>query len=969
MASFFYADIKTDELQVHGHNPSIPAQIELFDASASNIITLKAPTTLSQPAVSITLPSSVANTNSLMMNTGGTGVLELITPSGDLSMANYGAFTLNSISNTTTVTSAANISLASGRQLNLGATANIGYDANTNIILSGSNQVIAKLGGQQVFTATYTGGNALINMGSISGESGIGFKNTSDGQIQVRPNTTESWTDLATHLANLSDVQLSGLANNNALLYNSTTGKWFNSQFDGALGYYGSFYDTSIQTNAGATAANAMRFNTTAEAHGVSIVNNSNVTVSHTGVYNIQFSAQLENLTSGTHDINIWLAKNGINESNTDTKITLSGNNAKSVAAWNFVLTLNANDYVILYWASTETQVQLTAIGTDVNPTRPAIPSVILTVTQMINIQDSTLRMGDLLNVNDTAKTGNSIIQFNSGTNQYEAVSNLAINTGNLINFGTTANISAPVSGNLTLQGSNIDLIIPSGNEVHVHNNLRVTGTLYMDGNNNSNISAPTASNLNLRAGNINLTGTQLISCTGNVSIGQNNFILFGSTSNISAPVTGNLDINSGNVNIIANGKIVNRVAGQPVFSATYNGGNALINMGSTSGESGIGFKNISGGQIQVKPNSSSSWSNIVTHLSNLGDVTVTSPANTNALLYNSGTSSWTNRQIALNDISQVSVSGQTSNQALFYNGTNFMNRSPLYTDLTGNVTVLPFLASNVRICDGAGVGGQTQRCIAIGHSAGAGGQAGGAIAIGWLAGTAGQGSRCIAIGTAAQSIGSQPNYSMVLNSSATSVNALQESSTYIAPLRNVNTSNVVMYNPSTYEMTYGSRDYFTLTMFGELNNTYVAATSTLKFLFSLNSTYWDVAPNASASPPSLTQYSSGSITYNTSNGIIELNSTKNYYMDLDVQLTVNYDTTATMVMELVKNPVTSNTILCTSKLEASASVDYVYYTLPMKTIIQTASNIRINVYKSTAAGTATLLAPDCQITMFLQEI
>lgn len=230
MASFFYADIKTDELQVHGHNPSIPAQIELFDASASNIITLKAPAILSQPAVSITLPSSVSNTNSLMMNTGGTGVLELITPSGDLTMANYGTFTLNSISNTSTVTSAANISLANGKQLNLGNAANIGYDANTNIILSGSNQVIAKLGEQQVFSATYIGGNALINMGSISGETGIGFKNTSGGQIQVKPNLASSWTNLVTHLGNLGDVTVTTPANTNALLYNSGTNKWVNRQ-------------------------------------------------------------------------------------------------------------------------------------------------------------------------------------------------------------------------------------------------------------------------------------------------------------------------------------------------------------------------------------------------------------------------------------------------------------------------------------------------------------------------------------------------------------------------------------------------------------------------------------------------------------------------------------------------------------------------------------------------------------------
>jgi hypothetical protein len=640
-ASFFYADIKTDELQVHGHNPGIPAQIELLDASASNVITLKAPLSLSQPSVSITLPANVSNTNSLMMNTGGAGVLELITPTGDMSMANYGAFTLNSISNTATVTSAANISLLSGRQLNFG-TANISYDANTNIILSGSNQVIAKLGGQQVFTATYTGGNALINMGSISGESGIGFKNTTNGQIQVRPNTTESWSDLATHLANLGDVQISGLANNNALLYNSTSGKWFNSQFDGALGYYGSFYDTSVQTNAGLTAANAMRFNTTAEAHGVSIVNNSNITVAHAGVYNIQFSAQVENLSSGTHDINIWLAKNGTNESNTDTKVTLVGNNAKSVAAWNFVLTLNANDYLILYWSCTDsTQTQLTAEGTASNPTRPAIPSVILTVTQVINIQDSTLRMGDLLNVNDTAKTGNSIIQFNSGTNQYEAVSNLTINTGNLIKFGTTANISSPVTGNLTIQGSNIDLIVPNGNEIHAHNNLRVTGTLFMDGNNTSNISAPTASNLDLNAANLNLIGSS---------------------------------------------RIINKVGGQTVFSVNYIGSNALINMGSTYGESGIGFKNTSGGQIQVKPNSGSSWSNIVTHLPNLGDVQISGLANNNILTYNTTSSKWVNQ-------ANIYVKGSSdSNGLALIPGTD--NKASLYVDWQPGTNIVSYPAS-----------------------------------------------------------------------------------------------------------------------------------------------------------------------------------------------------------------------------------------------------------------------------------
>ena len=877
MASFFYADIKTDELQVHGHNPSIPAQIELLDANASNMVILKAPVNLSQPSISITLPASVSNTNSLMMNTGGTGALELIAPSGDLSMANYGAFTINGISNTSSITSSANIGLASNRQLNLG-TANIGYDANANVIMSGSNQFITRINGQQVMSATYTNNNSFINMGSTSGESGIGFKNTSGGQIQVKPNSSTSWTDIVTNLSNCNDVAISNLANNNALLYNSTTGKWFNSQFDGALGYYGSFYDTTIQTSAGLTSANPMKLNTTAEAHGVSLLGTSNVKVEHSGVYNIQFSAQLENTSAGTQPVDIWLTKNGNNESNTNTKVTLVGNNSKNVAAWNFVLTLNANDYITLYWTcTTSTNIQLTAEAASSSPSRPAIPSLIVTVSQIINIQDSTLRLGDLLNVNDTTKTSNSLIQYNSAQSQWQSVSNITLDTGNLLKFGSTANVSCPVNGNLTINSSNIDLIVPNGNEVHVHNNLRVTGTLFMDGNSTSNISAPTASNLDLKAGNVNIVSTS---------------------------------------------QIINQVAGQTIYSANYVGSNSIINMGSTSGESGIGFKNTSAGQIQVKPNSSASWTNLATHLSNLGDVTISTPANTNALIYNSGTSRWVNRAIT-------------------------------YDDITGSATRITFTSDKINIGSNTGITSQGANTVAIGT----------------LAGYTGQGANSIAIGTNA-GYSNQPAGSIIISGTGSAwATPAANSGFYVAPVRNVDTSYYSMYNPSTYELSYfakPTKEIYTITMWGDLNATY-ASSSTLKYLFTLSSTYWATIPGAD--PTSLLLYPSPTTWYNTSNGIIELTSTKTYSVDLAVQMCTNYTTTALIVMELVKNPVTDNTIIGTMKVGASSSIDYVQFTLPMKTVITGCSNIRVNVYNSTGTTTVVDVPTDCEITMNITEL
>jgi hypothetical protein len=152
--------------------------------------------------------------------------------------------------------------------------------------------------------------------------------------------------------------------------------------FDGRS-FYGSFYSTQDQTNAGATATNKMTLNTTDIASGVSIVSNSRVTIANAGIYNIQFSAQLDKTDSGDDIVDIWLCKNGSPVANTNTQMTLVGNNGKHVAAWNFVVQASAGDYYEICWHSADTGVFLNYVAAASNPTRPAIPSVILTVTQI----------------------------------------------------------------------------------------------------------------------------------------------------------------------------------------------------------------------------------------------------------------------------------------------------------------------------------------------------------------------------------------------------------------------------------------------------------------------------------------------------------------------------------------------------------------------------------------------------------
>ena len=125
------------------------------------------------------------------------------------------------------------------------------------------------------------------------------------------------------------------------------------------LGYYGSFYDTTTQTATLTDTAYAVNFNTIDLRNGVSITNNAlgnptRVTIANTGVYDIEFSLQLEKTGgSGNFVTDIWLRKNEVDVPYTTGKVVLTGsaNASPIVPAWNFVVDAVAGDYYELMWA------------------------------------------------------------------------------------------------------------------------------------------------------------------------------------------------------------------------------------------------------------------------------------------------------------------------------------------------------------------------------------------------------------------------------------------------------------------------------------------------------------------------------------------------------------------------------------------------------------------------------------------
>lgn len=149
----------------------------------------------------------------------------------------------------------------------------------------------------------------------------------------------------------------------------------------GRQGYCGAFFDTTTQTNA--SQINKVKMNTSYISDGISVVDGTKITFAHAGRYNIQFSLQIDKTDSGTDTIELWLLRNGVTGPYTNTKLTLPGNEAKAVAAWNYVVDEPAGTQVELVWYSADSGMRIVYEPANTNPERPAIPSAIVTVTQV----------------------------------------------------------------------------------------------------------------------------------------------------------------------------------------------------------------------------------------------------------------------------------------------------------------------------------------------------------------------------------------------------------------------------------------------------------------------------------------------------------------------------------------------------------------------------------------------------------
>ena len=147
---------------------------------------------------------------------------------------------------------------------------------------------------------------------------------------------------------------------------------------------YGAF-QSSVDQTAVVNTATVMTFNVTDYSNAVSVVSSSRMTVTTAGIYDLQWSGQFENTDTQLHDASVWIRINGTDVvgSNSLTSVPNKhgGINGHTIAAWNYFIELQANQYVELWWSTDDVQVSLQAYAAGTGPTRPTTASVIATLT------------------------------------------------------------------------------------------------------------------------------------------------------------------------------------------------------------------------------------------------------------------------------------------------------------------------------------------------------------------------------------------------------------------------------------------------------------------------------------------------------------------------------------------------------------------------------------------------------------
>ena len=140
------------------------------------------------------------------------------------------------------------------------------------------------------------------------------------------------------------------------------------------------------QTNASTTGENLLTF-APAFSNGITVESGSRIKVPCAGQYLVTFTLQVTNRTNTAGEFEVWAKDTGVNYPLSNTRFDVPARKTSSI--WShivpaitgiFTVDNPINDYLEVAWWSDNLGIYLEHYAAGTSPTRPAIPSVILTI-------------------------------------------------------------------------------------------------------------------------------------------------------------------------------------------------------------------------------------------------------------------------------------------------------------------------------------------------------------------------------------------------------------------------------------------------------------------------------------------------------------------------------------------------------------------------------------------------------------
>lgn len=149
--------------------------------------------------------------------------------------------------------------------------------------------------------------------------------------------------------------------------------------------YYCVFYDTAKQT-AFTSTATPVKFNFKQIANKINITNNTannptRIVVLEAGIFQVNYHLQFIKSDAGADEIIVWFRKNSAAIAYTNNTYIIQGLGIKNTINNNFLLELDANDYIELFFSvkNVNTALQGTT-STTATPSRPATPAASISI-------------------------------------------------------------------------------------------------------------------------------------------------------------------------------------------------------------------------------------------------------------------------------------------------------------------------------------------------------------------------------------------------------------------------------------------------------------------------------------------------------------------------------------------------------------------------------------------------------------